>query len=167
MNALTWDIGIGAAAAILLAYSLLIRRHKALATLVSTYIAYFVATAWGERIAGFFSGDRVISNVWIRANATPYAIEIGLLIIFMFLLSSFIKLGGRRSRYGMLEIVAYTVSTIALLMMFMLLLMPDGMRETALATSKILPWVYAWREWILLIPIIIMIFFGIYGDEDY
>lgn len=167
MHGLTWDIGILAAVGLLLAYSLLIRKHKALATLVSVYVAYFVATIWGARIAGFFSGDRVIwDNVWVRANATPFGVEVALLLIFTFLLSSFMKLGGKRARYGVLEVVVYAVCTVGLGLMFILLLMPDGLRETVLTTSKIAPYIYQWREWVLVIPVFAMIYFGIYGDEE-
>ncbi len=167
MQGITWDIGILALAGIILAYSLLIRRHKALATLVSVYISYFVATAWGERVSGLFSGDQVLFNsVWFKANATPFTVQVGLLVVFTILLSSFLKLGGRRSRYGVLEVVVYSIATVSLLTMFLLLLMPEEVRSSILAASKIAPYVYQWREWVLLVPVFAMIYFGIYGEEE-
>jgi len=168
MHALSWDIGIIAFLALLVAYSLLIRKHKALATLVSVYISYFIATSWGQQIAGFFNGDRVsASNIWIKANATPFTIEVVLLVVFTFLLSSFIKLGGKRSRYGLIEVIAYSICTVALGLMFILLLMPDAQRAVALQASHIIPFIYTWREWVLVIPVFVMIYFGIYGDDEY
>lgn len=167
MRPLTWDIGILAVLAILVAYSVFIRKHKSLATLVSVYISYFIATSWGDKIAGFFNGDQVLlSSVWIQANATPFAVQVTLLVIFTFLLSSFIKLGGRRSRYGLVEVGAYSVCTVALGLMFILLIMPEDLRQTVLASASIPPLVYDWREWILVIPVFVMVYFGIYGDDD-
>jgi hypothetical protein len=167
MQGLTWDIGILALAGLLLAYSFLIRRHKALATLVSVYIAYFVATAWGERVVGLFSGDSLLFNsVWFKANATPFAVQVGLLVVFTILLSSFLKLGGRRSRYGIPEIAVYSITTVSLFTMFVLLLMPEEVRNSVIATSKIAPYIYNWREWVLLVPVFAMVYFGIYGEED-
>jgi|GEM_PF-5665076 len=166
-HALTWDIAIVAILALLMAYSLLIRKHKSLATLVSVYIAYFIATSWGTWIAGFFNGNRVsVSNVWIKANATPFAVEVALLVIFTFLLSTFIKLGGKRGRYSMVEVAAYSICTVALGFMFVLLLMPDAQRTLILQTSHIAPFIYNWRQWILIVPVFVMIYFGIYGDEE-
>jgi hypothetical protein len=167
MKSITWDVGIVAALALLLAYSLLIRRHKSLATLVSVYVAYFVASSWGERIAQLFSGDRVLFNqVWIKANATPIAVQAFLLILFTFLISSFLKLGGKRSRYSTVEVVAYAICTLAVGLMFILILMPADVRENAMSSSQVLPYVYKWKEWILVAPVFVMIYFGIYGDDD-
>jgi hypothetical protein len=67
MRAITWDIGIAAALGLLLAYTILIRKHKALATLMSVYMAYFVAASWGSRLSQLLSGDRILFNqVWIK-----------------------------------------------------------------------------------------------------
>jgi len=167
MNTLTWDIGILAALALLLAYSLLLRKHKALATLVSVYISYFVASTWGERIAQLFSGDRVLFNqVWIKANATPYAVQSVLLVLFTFLIAAFLKLGGKRARYSAVEVVAYSVCTVVLALLFILLFLPEPVRQTVLASSKIAPYVYDYRDWILIVPVVVMLYFGIYGDEE-
>lgn len=166
MQGLTWDVGILVVAGVLGAYSLFIRKHKALATLVSVYIAYFVATSWGSWIAGFFTGDRMINNVWIKANATPFAVQAILLILFTVLLSTFMKLGGRRSRYSTVEVVAYAVCTVLLLLMFVLLLMSPEQLAGVLGSSKIAPFVYQWREWVLVLPVFVMVYFGIFGDED-
>lgn len=167
IGSLTWDIGIGGVAAILTAYSILIRKHRSLATLVSAYVAYFVATGWSQRIADFFNGDRVLfNNVWIKANATNFSVSVTLLVLFTVLLSSFIKLGGKRSKYSALEVGAYSVCTTALLLLFILLLMPDALRATVLTTSKIAPYVYEWREYVLVAPVFVMIYFGIYRNDD-
>lgn len=163
----TWDFGILAALGVLLAYTLLIRRHKALATLLSVYIAYLLAATWGTTVTEFFSGDRVIlKSVWIQANATPFAVQSVLLVVFTFLISAFMKLGGKRSKYSMVEVIMYAVSTLALTVMFMLSFMTPEVRDQAIHGSKILPYVYQWREWILGVPVIAVIFFGIYTNED-
>ena len=167
MRSLTWDIGMIAVVALLVAYSIFIRKHKALATLVSVYISYFIATSWGAQIAQFFSGDRVVlNNLWVKANVTPFSINVALLVVFTFLLSSFMKLGGKRSRYSLIEVALYAACTVSVGFMFIMLMMPDALRETVLQTSKIAPYIYQYREWVLVVPVFVMIYFGIYGDEE-
>ena len=167
MQALTWDIGCGAALALLVAYTVLIRRHKSLATLVSVYIAYFVATSWGERFSAFLNGDQVVFHqVWLHSHASPPFVESVLLIVFTFVISAFLKLGGKRSRYGTVEIVTYAVCTVAVGSMFILMFLPDSVRETILATSRVAPYIYQWREIILMVPVAAIIFFGIYASDD-
>jgi hypothetical protein len=167
MHALTWDVGIVAATGLLLAFSLLIRRHKALATLVSVYIAYFVASSWGDKISSLLTGNQTIFHqVWIKTNASPAVVQAVLLVIFTLLISMFIKLGGRRARYSSLEVVVYSVCTVAVTTMFILLFLPQSTRDDVLAGSKIVPFIYQWRDWILMVPVIAIIYFGIYGDDD-
>jgi hypothetical protein len=167
MNSVTWDIGILAALGLLLAYTLLIRKHKALATLMSVYVAYFVAASWGGRLAELFSGDRVLFNqVWIKGEITPFIAQAALLVIFTFVISAFLKLGGSRSRYSMLEVIAYAVCTVAVAVMFLTLFMAAEQRESVFEQSRLLPWAYLWRDWILMVPVFVIIYFGIYGDDD-
>jgi hypothetical protein len=167
MQSISWDISIVAALGLLLAYSLLIRKHKALATLLSVYIAYLLAATWGSTVTEFFSGDRVIfKSVWIQANATPFAVESILLVAFTFFISAFMKLGGKRSKYSIPEVVVYAVSTLALAVMFMLSFMTPDARDAAMHGSKILPYIYQYRQWILGVPIALVVFFGIYTNED-
>lgn len=164
---LTWDSGIVAALGLLLAYSLLIRKHKSLATLVSVYVGYAMAMLWGERISQFFSGDRVfLSQVWIKANASPFLVKSIILVLVAFLLSSFIKLGGRRSRYSAIEVSAYAIATLAITVAFIVSFMEPAMRQQVLSASKIVPYIYDWREWIICAPVFLIVFFGIYGNDD-
>jgi hypothetical protein len=167
MKYLTWDIGILAALGLLLAYSLLIRKHKSLATLVCVYIGFVMANAWGERASAFFSGDRVfLSQMWIKANASPFVVQAVLMVGITFLVSSFVKLGGRRSRYSALEVAVYAICTMALAVMFLISFMSPEMREHAFAASRILPLVHQFREWVLAVPIVAVIFFGLYSEDE-
>ncbi len=167
MKAITWDIGIVAALALLLAYTILIRKHKSLGTLMSVYVAYFVAASWGARLSQLFSGDRVLFNmVWIKGVLTPFVAQAVLLVLFTFVISAFLKLGGSRSRYSIFEVVVYAVCTVAVGVMFLTLFMTPEGRDFYFAKSQILPFVYQWRDWILMVPVFVIIYFGIYGDED-
>lgn len=167
MRAITWDIGIAAALGLLLAYTILIRRHKSLATLMSVYMAYFVAASWGSRLAQLFSGDRVLFNqVWVRGALTPFVAEGLLLVIFTFVLSAFLKLGGSRTRYSMIEVIVYCVCTVGVGVMFLTLFMSPEGREAIFQHSKILPLIYQWRDWVLMVPVFVIIYFGIYGDDE-
>ena len=167
MKFLTWDAGLLAGLGILLAYSLLIRKHKALATLVSCYIAYVMTTLWGDQVSQFFSGNQVLFNqVWIKASASPYMVSAIMLIVVTLLLSTFLKLGGKRARYSSVEVVVYAVSTVALIGVFLVSFMNPTMRAQVFASSTILPALYTWRQWVLLLPVFAMVFFGIYGNEE-
>ncbi|MCC2631363.1 MAG: hypothetical protein K0S20_62 [Patescibacteria group bacterium] len=164
---LTWDTAIIASLALLTAYSLLIRKHKALATLVSVYIGYMMASTWGDQVAAFFAGDRVaFSQLWIKVSASPFVVQSLLMIVVTFLVSTFVKLGGKRSRYSALEVVVYAVATLALLVMFLVSFMPIELREQVLKSSQIVPFIFKYREWILGLPVIAIVFFGIYGEEE-
>ena len=168
MKFITWDTGIIAVFVVLLAYSLLIRKHKSLATLVSIYIAYIMASAWGGQIASFFAGNSLLLNrVWIRASLSPVLVESAFMLLIAFLLSTFIKLGGRRSKYTSIEVIAYATSTMALAVMFIVSFMTPEIRDHTCSISKIVPFVYHWRQWILVVPVFLMIFFGIYANEDH
>lgn len=167
MKFLTWDIGIIAALGLILAYTLLIRKHKSLATLLSVYVAYFVAASWGGKLSQLLSGDRVLFNqVWIKGAVTPFVAQAALLVIFTFILSAFLKLGGSRSRYSLIEVVIYGLCTVGVGVMFLTLFMTPEVRDQFFVQSQILPLVYQWRDWILMVPVFVIIFFGIYGDEN-
>jgi hypothetical protein len=167
MKFLTWDVAVLAALALLVAYSLLIRRHKALATLVSVYVAYFVAVSWGDKVSQLLSGDKPLYNqVWIQAHATPYATQGALLVLFTLLISSFLKLGGKRSRYSSIEVVAYSICTVAVAFLFILLFLPSDVRTQVLAISRIAAPIYAYRDWVMMVPVAALLYFGIYGEEE-
>ena len=76
------------------------------------------------------------------------------------------KLGGKRGRYGILEVVAYSICTVAVATMFFLLFLPDPVRAGLLDGSKIASMIFEWRDWVLVAPVVVIIFFGIYGDDE-
>jgi len=167
MQGVTWDVGIGIAAAVLFAYSFFIRRHKSLATLVSVDIAFLIAQNWGTPLAQLFSGDRVIfSNVWIQGNITPFVVKVGLFVLLMILLSTFMKLGGKRARYGILEVAVYTICLVALTIVYALLLMPEGMQTAIASESVVVKFLLEWKDWVQVLPVFVIVYFGIYGDEE-
>ena len=167
MQLLTWDTGILAALGLLLAYSLLLRKHKALATLVSVYVAYLITSSFGSFVVQFFTGDRVLfKSVWIQANLSAYSIQAVLLVITALLISTFMKLGGKKLRYSALEVTLYAIATLALSIMFIISFMPPETRDTAFAGSHILPLVYQFRQWVLGIPVLLMVIFGIFKSEE-
>src|SRR5438309_1505162 len=143
MKLITWDTGILAAIAIILAYSLLLGKHKSLATLVSTYIAYVMASAWGEPISAFFAGDKPIFNqVWIKANASPFLVQSVLMIVVALLLSTFLKLGSRKTKFSTAEVILYSVSATALAIVFVISFMNPAQRDQAMQVSRLLPIIY-------------------------
>lgn len=167
MKYITWDIGIIAVACILLAYSFLIKRHKALASLVSVYIAYLVVLTWGDKVVGLFVGDRVVFNsVWIKSNAPSYVIQAITFVSVSFILMNFLKLSGKRSKYSLPEITVYSICAVALATVYVISFLPLDVRNQVVAGSKIVPYLYNYREWVVLAPVLVMIFFGLYHDDD-
>ena len=167
MRFLTWDTGIVAAFALLLAYCLLMQRHKALAALISGYIAYLLTVAYGTAIAGFFTGDRVIlKSVWIQTNTTPFTVQAAFFILATLVLTIFLKLSGKRSRFSVAEVILYVMATVLLESMFITSLMSDSVRTDVFAVSKILPLVYQFRQWIIGLPIILILAFGLSRGEE-
>ena len=168
MSFLTWDTGIVAAFAVMLAYCLLLQRHKALAALISSYVAYVLTVAYGSSVAGFFTGDKVIfKSVWVQANATPFAVEMAFFLLTIVVLTIFLKLSGKRSKFKIVEVVLYIVAATLLAVMFITSLMPDDVRANVFAVSKIVPLVYQFRQWIIGLPIILILIFGLSrGGEE-
>lgn len=167
MRSITWDVALIAIAVILLAYTFLIKRHKSLTALIAVYISYIVTVNWGNVVVGLFTGDRLIfKQMWIKANAAPHLVQIGLFIILALLIFFFTKFIGKRSRYSFLEVALYSVSAVSLGAIFVVAFLPIDIRTQALASSKILPYLYNWREWLVLAPVLIMIAFGIYSSEE-
>lgn len=151
----------------ILVFALVFRKHKALAMLVSTYIAFFVTNAWSGPVLGFLNGDRMVfSNVWIRANANLYTVSLILFFLFILLLSLFVKLGGKRNRYSSVEVVIYCICTTALWLSFILQVMPESLRDLVIHGSKVAPYIWDYRDYILVAPVLLMIYFGIYHAEE-
>jgi len=167
MHFLTWDTGIVAALVLLLLYSLVIQKHKALSVLLSMYVAYVVASTWGDQVVDFFLGSRTLpGGVWVKANLAPYEVRVGLFVLATIVLASFVKIGARRAKYGTLEVVAYSVLTIALGALFILFFMDPTSRALAVSHSRLLPLVIMFKQWILGLPVVAMVLFGIYGSEE-
>lgn len=164
---LTWDIAIVSSLAILLAFSIIIHRAKALAILVGLYISFYISSVWGVRIAQFFAGNRVLMDqIWIKSSISTYMVQSILLFVITILLAAFLKLGGKRSKYSIVEVTLYSICAVALALVFIVSFMPMDVLQINLEHSYILPIIYHWREWILILPVFVMVFFGIYSDEN-
>jgi hypothetical protein len=167
MDLSTWDIAIGAAAGVIAVYTFIMRRHKALTLLLSAYVSYAVTIIWGNPFAELFTGERaVFSNVWIKSNAQPYMVQIGLFILVLLLLTSFVKLGGKRGRYGLLETAVYSAGAVIVSVTAALLLMPPAIREQVSSQSLLLPTIFRFADWAILVPVFLIIFFGVISSDD-
>lgn len=167
MKPITWDIVIASVFLILLLFCILIRRHKALSALVAVYISYIVTVNWGDKLAGLFTGDRVIlGQIWFKANFPTYMVQGFLFLLVCVLIISFVKFSGKRSHYSNLEVSVYVFLAVALGTVFLTAFLPADLRLKVMNGSKILPMINKFRELIVLLPVIMMIFFGLYSSED-
>lgn len=167
MKSITWDIVIASVFLILLLFCILIRRHKALSALVGVYISYIVTVNWGDKLADLFTGDRVIfGQIWFKVNIPRYQVQVFLFLLVCFLIISFVKFSGRRSHYSNFEVSIYVLLAVALGTVFVLSFLPADLKAKALNGSRILPTVNKLREYMVLIPVFAMIFFGFYNNDD-
>jgi hypothetical protein len=167
MELSTWDIGVLSAAGIIAVYCFLLRRHKALTLLVAAYVAYVIALLWGFTLSELLTGERaVVSNVWIQANVAPHMVQIGLFTLVLVLTTSFMKLGGKRGRYGLLETALYSISAVGVAITSALLYLPVAERALLSEKSFILPFLFTWANWIMLVPVMVIAFFGIISGDD-
>ena len=167
MRPITWDIIIASVFLILLLFCLLIRRHKALSALVSVYIAYIVTVNWGDKTAGLFTGERVLFGfVWLKSAVPSYIVQASLFLLIAVLIMTLVKFSGKRSHYSTLEVSVYVTLAVALGTVFLVAFLPSDIRAKVFSSSKIVPIIYKCRDYIVLIPVIAMMFFGVYNSDD-
>jgi hypothetical protein len=121
----------------------------------------------GDKLVGLFWGDRVIfQSVWIKSNLPPHVILAGFFLILLLLLTFFLKLGGKRSRYGALEVLFYCVGAVTLAAVFTMAFLPGDLRAHILSQSKVMPFLNNFREWVTVAPVILILIFGIGKDDE-
>jgi len=85
---LTWDLFITMFFIVTFGYGFILQRERATATLVSSYIALAVTTAWGDVIYGLLSGNTTLfDQIWFKSNFTPFTTKCAIFGIFFVLLS--------------------------------------------------------------------------------
>lgn len=132
------DLFIGLIFLVGVAYSLLLRREKAVATLAATYIALVVTNNFGQTIFEFFNGNKVVANqIWIRSNASLTTVMIVTFLLGIVFISGAISSHFRRADSSATEVIILSALNIALMISAIFSFMSPDMRAGYLAGSKI------------------------------
>ena len=155
----TWDLFIGIAFVIGVAYGFILRREKTITTLCSTYIGLVIASSFSDTIFSFFQGDTFIANqVWIKSNASLSTISIATLLVSIFLVSGAINSSSTRSGdTSPLEVIVFSALNVALIISSILGFLPEGVRATTIEGSRVASVIFAFRTWWVVVPPIALV----------
>lgn len=156
----TWDVFIGLAFIIGIAYGFILRREKTITTLCSTYIGIVIATNFSSYLFELFNGNKYIANqIWIKSNASLSTVSIITLLISSFLIAGAIN--STKSKAGDIspfEVFIYSALNIALIVAMVIGFLPEGTRAAVLSSSKVGSFIYNWRTaWVILPPLALII----------
>lgn len=156
----TWDVFIGLAFVLGIAYGFVLRREKTITALCSTYIGIVIASNFSEYLFQIFNGNKLIANqIWIRSNASLSTVS-----IVTFLASSFLIAGAINSTQSKpgdispFEVIIYSGLNIALIIATILSFLPETNQVAILASSKIASVVSNLHTaWVILPPLALVI----------
>jgi len=151
----TWDVFIGLAFVIGIAYGFILRREKTITTLCSTYIGIVIATNFSSYLYELFNGNKFIANqIWIKSNASFSTVSIVTLLVSSFLIAGAIN--STKSKAGdisPIEVLIYSALNIALLTAMVIGFLPDATRAGVMEGSKLASFIYSWRTaWVIIPP---------------
>jgi len=133
----TWDVFIGLAFLVGIAYGFIIRRDKTITTLCSVYIGLVIASNFATTVFDFFHGNSTIANqIWIRSNASLSTISIVLFLASIFFVSGAINSSSSKSsEISPIEVLVYSSLTIALIVGSILSFIPPDQRAQYITGS--------------------------------
>ena len=156
----SWDVFIGLAVVLAVAYGFILKREKTITVLCSTYIAIVMSSSFTEYVFQFFQGNKVIANqIWIRGNMSESTVAIGLFLIVLFFISGAINSSSSSSGdLSPFEVIVYTTLTVALAVSTILGYLPEETRNNILSSSKVGSVIYGLRTlWVIAPPISLVI----------
>lgn len=153
----SWDVFIGLAAVLAVAYGFILKREKTITVLCSTYIAIVMSSSFTEYVFQFFQGNKVIANqIWIKGNMSESTVAIGLFLLVLFFVSGAINssASGSSGDLSPFEVIVYTTLTVALAISTIVGYLPEETRNNILSTSKVASIIYGMRTlWVIAPPI--------------
>lgn len=169
LNAPTWDLFIGLFFIVGVAYGFILQREKVVVTLVTVYVS-LVATQTLMPIAlQFFAGDKTLFNsIYLRANTSPFAIQAGIFVLLIMLLTVRSGLTGHKA-HGFLipiEVLIYSGLNSALVLSSILSFMPAEAQASLATSSKFARLIIAYHTWWLVLPVFMLIVTGIRAKRD-
>ena len=153
------DVFIGLFFLVGVAYTLLLRREKAVATLAATYMALVVTNTFGQTIFEFFNGNKVVANqIWIKSSASLTTVMIATFGLGIFFLSGAISNHFRKSDSTTTQVVILSALNIALIISSIFSFMAPDMRTHYLVGSYVAQVIVQNNLiWVVLPPIALIV----------
>lgn len=163
----SWDIIIVIIFIVGLAYSFVLRRERTLAALASVYISYLVTLTWGQSVADFFQGNRVIFNqLWIKSDTQTSTIQIVMFLVLFLLLSGFTGFAATKTKISGLAVLLQSFFTIGLAISSSISFLDNDKKAQLFEASKFAGLIWQYHPFWLLAPVLVLIFMGIrYGEN--
>ena len=156
----TWDVFIGLAFIIGIAYGFILRREKTITTLCATYIGIVIATNFSGYLFEVFNGNKFIADqIWIQSNASLSTVSIATLLVSSFLIAGAINsTKNKAGDVSPLEVFVYSALNIALLTAMIVGFLPEETRANVISSSKAASFLYGWRTaWVIVPPLALVI----------
>jgi len=168
----TWDLVITLFFLIALAYGFILGRGRIVIILIITYVAYIVSSEFGDTVFKFVSGsETIVNNVWIKSNASLFTVKsifFALIIVLVSLKGELGALTGlaRGVRSALLTGV-YSFLNAGLIVSSVIKFLPEDSQNALFSVSPLAAKVADYRNWWLVVPVLIMIAEGfIRGKEE-
>lgn len=156
----SWDVFIGLAVVLAVAYGFILKREKTITVLCSTYIAIVMSASFTEYVFQFFQGNKVIANqIWVKGNMSESTVAIALFLIVLFFVSGAINSSSSSSGdLSPFEVIVYTTLTVALVVSTIIGYLPEEARNNILGASKVGSVIYSMKTlWVIAPPISLVI----------
>ena len=155
----TWDIFIGFAFVVGIAYGFILRREKVVTTLCSTYIGIVVATNFSKYVFDFFNGNRLFAGqLWIHSNASISTVSIAVFIVVTFLISGvIISNSNKAGDVAPLDVIVYSSLNMALIISTVLNFLPQEIRSKYVETSKLASTILHFNTLWIILPVIALV----------
>lgn len=168
MNNPTWDLLILVFAIVAIVFGVAMGRERSMVGVLASYIGLVVANFWGNAVYGLIGGQtsaQVGSAVAFSATASPFFIKAGIFILILVLLiikGDFLK-RAMTSHVGLNSIITsviYSALNAGLIIMALTSFLGDSQRTSLLEQSKIINMVTQYQTWLVVLPVVMMIFLG-------
>lgn len=155
----TWDIFIGFAFVVGIAYGFILRREKVVTTLCSTFIGIVVATNFSKYVFDFFNGNRLFAGqVWIHSNASISTVSIVVFLIVTFLISGvIISNSNKAGDVAPFEVIIYSALNMALIISTILNFLPEETRAKYVETSKLASLILHYNTLWIILPVLALV----------
>lgn len=163
MQTPSWDLFIGLFFIVMIGYGFVLQRDKVIVTLLSIYVGLVIASGFTGSIQGFFAGEQTIANsLFIRSDASPFAIQTAIFGLVIVLISAKSGLTGKSTRgvLSPIELITYSALNAALILSIIFGFMDETSRTSIIESSKLGALVMEYAKIWLIGPLIFMLLTG-------